>query len=309
MYEENQQPLPPGDALHAFAPIFRDIRSTCELSPPAPTSHQQVLFWAKRDLQNYVARISRRLLLPGSVFRGIEKLEHLIKLSTGGASCILCLNHRSNLDVPTMCAMLQDYSESPLFEKIIWIAGRKLQEDQGLTGILLQGFNRVIVTPRSWSQTAHSPAEIQEAHLINIAAHRVIHDLRDKGRVFALFPTGTRIRPGDTSTTRAVPETDSYLKSFEYMMLANIQGCTLPVSRDQDLTRETPRLDRVIFSFGEVLETEKWRATAARRFPGSGQRTATARAIMQDIDTLGNEQVKNRRHPAKPSKSSGNAWQ
>lgn len=291
MYEENTKPLPPGDVLQSFAAIISDIQRNCHLTAPQPTSHEQVLFWARNSLQKQLNRISRRLLLPGSGIHGIEKLEHLVTLAEEGSSCILCLNHRSNLDVPTLSTMLQDFSKPQLFQKIIWIAGRKLQEDQGMTGMLVQAVNRVIVTPRSWSQVEHSSDEVHEAQLINIAAHRVIHELRHLGWVFALFPTGTRIRPGDVSTARAIPETDSYLKSFEFMLLGGIEGCTLPVSRDQDLTRETPRLDRMSFTFGEVVPTEIWRSQAVQRFPGLDQRGASARAIMEDIGQLGNNRV------------------
>lgn len=286
MYEENIEPLPPGDVLQAFAPVFSEIQRKCHLTAPQPVSHEKVLFWAKTDLQNYLTQISRRLLLPGSGITGIDNLEHLVELATERASCILCLNHRSNLDVPTLSAMLQDHSKPQLFEKIIWIAGRKLQEDQGMTGMLVQAFNRVTVTPRSWFETEHSPEVVHEANLINIAAHRVIHDLRHQGWVFALFPTGTRIRPGIISTTCAIPETDGYLKSFEFMMLGDIEGCTLPVVRDDDLTRETPQLDRMTFTFGDVVSTDSWRSQAAQRFPELDQRAASARTIMKDIAAL-----------------------
>ncbi len=290
MYEDNIEPLPPGDVLQAFAPVFSEIQRKCHLTAPQPTSHEEVLFWAKTDLQDYLAQVSRRLLLPGSGITGIDNLEHLVELAAGGASCIMCLNHRCNLDVPTLHAMLQDYSNSQLFEKIIWIAGRKLQEDQGITGMLVQAFNRVMVTPRSWFETVRLPDEIHQAQLINIAAHRVIHDLRHEGWVFALFPTGTRIRPGIISTTCAIPETDGYLKCFEFMMLGDIEGCTLPVTRDEDLTRETPQQDRMTYTFGEVVSIDSWRSQAAQRFPELDQRAATARAIMKDIEALGSEQ-------------------
>ncbi len=283
MYEENLEPLPPGDAIQAFAPLFAEMQQTCQLATPPPVTPDQVMFWADTAIQSYLTRLSRRLLLPGSGLDGLENLQQLVDLSAGGAACIMCLNHRSNLDVPTLCALLQDAGHADLFDQIIWIAGRKLQEDPGMTGMLVQAFNRVVVTPRSWIAEHHSPDELHEGHLVNMAAHRVVHKLRHEGRVFALFPTGTRIRPGDTSTTRAIPETDTWLKSFEYMLLGYIDGCTLPVSRDQDMTRETPVLNRITISFDEVLTTDDWRRQAIGRFPGFSQRAATAAAIMDDI--------------------------
>ena len=199
----------------------------------------------------------------------------------------MCLNHRSNLDVPTLYSLLADQGVAELFQRIIWIAGRKLNEDAGSTRMLVQAFNRVVVTPRSWMKDDHSPEELHAAHQINIAAHRAIRELRREGWVFALFPTATRVRPGDESTTHAIEETDSYLKHFEFMLLGRINGCTLPVSRDQDLTHEIPVRDRMVYTFGEVCRTDEWRANAAKRFGGLDQRDASARAIIEDIEAVG----------------------
>lgn len=184
------------------------------------------------------------------------------------------------------CALLEDATRLDLFRRLIWISGRKLDEDVGATSMLVQAFNRVIVTPRSWMKDDHSDRELHEAHQINIAAHRVIHELRHQGWVFALFPSATRIRPGDESTTHAIEETDSYLKNFEFMLLGRIDGCTLPVSRDRDLTHEVPALGRVQYTFGRVLRTDEWRASAAKRFAELDQRTASARTIIEDITAL-----------------------
>ncbi len=287
MYEENLEALPAGNATQAFGPVFEEMKRNCALVPPAPLTHEEVLFWADSGVQEYLRGISRRLLLPGSGIQGIGNLQKLVELADRGASCVVCLNHRSNLDVPTLCALLHDLSRPDLFDRIIWIAGRKLHEDRGLTGILVQAFNRVMVTPRSWLGEPHSEDELQEGHRINFAALRTIHELRHQGRVFALFPTGTRIRPDEVGTMRAIPETDSYLKSFEYLLPGHIAGCTLPVSRGQDMTRETPRVDRVRINFGSVVATQKWRSRAAGQFPDLSQRGASARAIMDDIAALG----------------------
>jgi hypothetical protein len=291
MYEENRKPLPPGDTLQVFAAVFAEIKQHGDLSGPLPVEPGHVLFRARPELQEYLVRISRRLLLPGSGIVGLEKLEELVRRAASGAACLLCLNHRSNLDVPTLRALLDDYQRPELFHKIFWVAGRKLHEDEGLTGLLVQGFNRVIVTPRSWTRGSHTAGELQEAQLINRAAHRVMHQGRKNGWVFALFPAGTRARPGDASTQRAIPETDSYLKSFDFLLPGHIAGCTLPVSRDRDLTHEVPQLDRMVYSFGNIQSTETWRAKAASRFPELEQREASARAIMQDIHRLGRQML------------------
>jgi glycerol-3-phosphate O-acyltransferase len=286
MYEENLTPLADGDFAEVFADLLARIGNDCQAASPAKITPHDVLQWARPEVQPYLASICRRLLLPGSAVFGAERLVELTRRALQGRSCIVCLNHRSNLDVPTLYALLEDRKSPDLFHRIIWIAGRKLQEDVGATRLLAQGINRVIVTPKSWMTGEHSDDEWHEAHQINIAAQRAIHDLRHRGWVFAIFPTATRVRPNDELTTRAIEEIDSYLKHFEFMLLGRIDGCTLPVSRDRNLTHETPVLDRVRYSFGTIRRTDQWRANAAERYSELDQRAASARAIIEDINSL-----------------------
>ena len=198
----------------------------------------------------------------------------------------MCLNHRSNLDVPTLYTLMEDQADPALFHKIIWIAGRKLEEDQGLTSSLVKCFNRVLVSPKSWFAARHSESELHQARLINIAAERAVARLRHEGWVFALFPAGTRIRPDDPTTRQALEQTQSYLKLFDYMVLGKIDGCTMPVSMARDFTHEKPQLDRVVYTFGDVLDIDHWRAEAQDRFSDLDPRQASARAITADIEAL-----------------------
>jgi glycerol-3-phosphate O-acyltransferase len=286
MYEENLKPLSKDDFAKVFADLLATIERSAQATPPEKITPAKVVQWAKTDVQPYFARICRHLLLPGSGILGTENLAELTSLALNGSSCILCLNHRSNLDVPTLYALLEDQTRLDIFHHIVWIAGRKLDKDVGSTRLLVQGFNRVIVTPRSWMKDDHSDEELHEAHQINIAAHRAIHELRNQGWVFALFPTATRIRPRNESTTHAIEETDSHVKNFAFMLLGCIDGCTLPVSRNQDLTHEIPTRDRMRYTFGQVLRTDEWRANALRRFAEFDQRTASALAIIEDIAAI-----------------------
>jgi len=286
MYEENCRPLPEGDAAQVFAAQLREMQHHLVDEQPMPLNPETVLRWGNRCNQPFFAAMCRRLLLPGSRIEGLSNLENLATLARNEHSCLICLNHRSNFDVPTLQALLEDANNAPLFEKLIWIAGRKLEEDTGPTRIMVQCFNRVIVTPLGWFAGDHTEDQVHEARRLNIAADRAIATRRHDGWIFALFPSGTRIRPGDESTRHAIEQTDSFLKNFEYLALCHIDGCTLPVTKDRDLTHETPQLSRMIYTFGPVLKTEQWRSEAAARFPQADQRTASAKAIEADIDAL-----------------------
>jgi len=285
MYEENQKPLPPGDVTVLFADQLAKMQAVT-LLVSAQITPEKVLQGADRRNQQHFAAICRRLLLPGSGIQGIGNLAELAQLARAGRSSLICLNHRSNLDVPTLCTLLEDHGQIDLFHQIIWIAGRKLEEDSALTRTLFHCFNRVILTPHTWFDMEHTEDKLQEARRVNLAAERCIARLRHEGWIFGLFPSGTRIRPGNESTARAIDETDSYLKMFEHFILCHIDGCTLPVSKDQNLTHETPQLDRVVYTFGPVQSTDQWRAAAAKRTPQADQKTASALAIMEDIATL-----------------------
>jgi hypothetical protein len=286
MYEENLAPLPEGDFAEIFAGPLEALREHYLAQAPTKITPRNIVGWAKPPIQSQLAAIARRLLLPGSRVVGAERLDELGRLAATGRSCIVCLNHRSTLDVPTLYALLEDHRRANIIQRLIWISGRKLDEDVGLTRLLVQGVNRVIITPRSWLRADHSDEERRDAHRINVAALRAIHDLRRGGWVFALFPSATRFRLHDPSTARAIEETDTYLKHFEYLLLGQIEGCTLPVTRERDLTHERPRLDRVVFTFSEVLRSDQWRASAASRYPLLDQRSASAQAVMEDIARL-----------------------
>ncbi len=285
MYEENLKPLPLGDASVVFAKQMAAAKQQCPPSGWPPIEPTRPIRFAARELQPYLVGIARRLLLPGSRVAGYEHLATLGRLAREGRRCIVCLNHRSNLDVPTLCALLEDQHQPDVFHRIIWIAGRKLQEDESLTGILVQGFNQVIVTPRSWLSDDHSESELRRSP-VERRCLGAVHKLKREGWIFGLFPAGTRLRPGDESTARAIEETDSYLKTVDFMVLGYIDGCSLPVSRNCDFTHEVPRSAVIVYTFGPVLETSRWRSQAARRYPNLGQRGASAQAIMEDIASL-----------------------
>ncbi|MDG2224419.1 MAG: 1-acyl-sn-glycerol-3-phosphate acyltransferase [Rubripirellula sp.] len=265
MYESNRQPLPAGTLSEIFAKQLASLQQQFDSDDSRQMlTPDSVVRWADKQHRPLFTKICRRLLLPDSRIVGLDQLRKLTELAQEGQSCLLCLNHRSNLDVPTLLAMLTDFNATALFDRLIWIAGRKLEEDQNATSQLIKGFNRVLVTPHSWFNATHSKDQIGEAKRINMAAERSMLELRHEGWVFSLFPTGTRLRPNDESSKHAIAETDSYLRAFDNLLLCHISGCTLPVSQDHAFINERPQLDRMVYTFGTVQRTSEWRERMAR---------------------------------------------
>lgn len=286
MYEENCRPLPPGDSVAVFAQALAEIERLAPANPPSRLNFPSVVQEPNSAMRPRFTAICRRLLLPGSGLAGFDSVTMLGDLARRGAACLLCLNHRSTLDVPTLYALAEDQADPAALERIIWISGRKLDEDCGVTPLLARCFRRVVVTPKAELLAIESDDERRRRRRANVQAYRAMHELRRQGWVLALFPAGTRLRPADERTGLAIEEIDSYLRCADYLVLAHIEGCTLPVSRDHDLSHETPRLDRMVYVFGPIVEAAHWRAQAARRYPQLGQRGASRRAIMEDIAAL-----------------------
>ena len=277
MYEENTQPLPEGDAIAVFG---KELASLAMFARPLEAlTPESVLQLANKPMQEPFAAVCRRLLLPGSRIEGWVNLERLSDLARSGNACLICMTHASNLDVPNLYTLAADQHDPDLFNRIIWIAGRKLSEDSELTQILIQSCNRLVLTPPSWFNEEHTEHEIHEAHQVNHAAQREMRRLRTEGFIFGLFPTGTRSRMEDNASQSVIPELDTYLRLFDYLVIGTIEGCTLPVSRKDDYLHESPQLDRVVYSFGPVHLTDDWRAQAQSERPSLDQRDATAKAM------------------------------
>jgi glycerol-3-phosphate O-acyltransferase len=201
----------------------------------------------------------------GSGIGGLENLARLGQLAADGHSCLVFSEHLSNLDVPTFWMLMKlagpEYEE--LFDRIVFIAGRKLNEESGVVKIFAEMFTRIIISPKSFYDSLPDGAEkerpITEAHAINMAAYRKIRELNVAGRIFLIYPTGTRYRHWEPSTGRGLREVEGYLRIFEYFLLASCEGNIMPIAQGVDMADETPRSDRVYINFGPVQESAIFR--------------------------------------------------
>jgi glycerol-3-phosphate O-acyltransferase len=170
----------------------------------------------------------------------------------------------SNLDVPTFWMLMRlagpEYVE--IFDRIIFIAGRKLNEESDVVKLFAEMFARIVISPKTFYDSLPDGAEkerlIAEAQVLNMAAYRKICEFRAHGRIFVVFPTGTRFRPWDPSTGRGLREAEGYLRSFQYFLLASCEGNLMP-PEPIAMSQETPRPDRVRMRFSPVRECAAFR--------------------------------------------------
>jgi glycerol-3-phosphate O-acyltransferase len=254
----------------------------------AVTTPESVFQVAQTQNRERFTAIIDDLLLPGSGVEGVESLRSLHALAARGRPALILSAHVSNLDVPALYTLLEKRGEAALFEDIIFIAGRKLTEGCKSIKSMAEMFSRVVISAKSSKMTEQ---ESSAGMAINKAAQRKIAELQRQGKMFLLYPTGTRCRPTVPRTHHGLREIYNYVRKFEYCVCCGIRGNILPPRDDVDMIDEYPRRDTVVYSFGKVRNIAAWLDELSRRQPeGTADRKQfVVDAIMDEIYSLGDD--------------------
>jgi glycerol-3-phosphate O-acyltransferase len=180
------------------------------------------------------------------------------------------------------------------------IAGMKLNEENPVVSAFASAYTRIIIYPsRSFLEldAVTQKAEIVRGNAINRAAMKALMDVKVKGKLILVFPSGTRYRPWDPNSKRGVREIDSYIKSFDYMCPVAINGEVLHVRRG-DMLDDSVSPDLVRITAGPVISCTEFRdavrAKAESDVTGEApdKKQAVADAIMtmlEEMHTSGEE--------------------
>ena len=203
-----------------------------------------------------------RLLLPGSRVVGLSHLDHCLEQIDRGKRILFLVQHAGNFDVPAFFALLrrEDPRYQLILDRLIYIAGRKLNEESELVKMYTEIFSRLVIVPRrelpaerpdeTLIQRATRHAHEKEAAAINRAAFRKMTELKRKGHIFALFPLGGRWKKGAANVP--VKETTSYLKAFDFAYPISMCGNPLPATVGP-MEQELPVQAKVMFRVGAPL--------------------------------------------------------
>ena len=241
------------------------------------------------DILYYLDKMAEALILPGSGLDGLENLEELLAKAESGKSCLLLLEHYSNMDLSLFSYLVRKAGGrgEDITKAIIAIAGMKLNEHNPVVAAFASAYTRIVIYP-SRSLMSLDPekerAEIIRSNAINRAAMKTLNDLKTKGRPILLFPSGTRFRPGDPSTKRGVREIDSYIKSFDYLCFVAINGLVLHVGQG-DMMDDPVSQDVVRLSVGPVVSCSEFR-DKARAGDDEDKKQAVADAIMAELEQM-----------------------
>ncbi len=145
---------------------------------------------------------------------------------------------------------------------MVFIAGRKLNEDSMFVKTYTEIFSRLVIVPNreipaetpdeTPEQTSSREQIIQEASRINRAALRVMIKLKKKGHIISLFPMGGRPKQG--LEEKGVKETTSYMKLFDYVHFIEMKGNLMPVG--SDMAEEMPQQDNIVFLISEPVAAQ-----------------------------------------------------
>ena len=237
---------------------------------------------ANREL---VYPLIRQLLTDDSGIEGLENLVELGELSRQGHACLILSEHLGNFDVPTFWTLMRSAgpAHEELFDRIVFIAGRKLNEESAVVKLFTEMFTRIVISPKTFYENLPAGEEKErlaaEAQAINIAAYRKIRELKAQKRMLLVYPTGTRFRPWEPATGRGLREVEAYLRSFEYFIVAASQGNLMPPEKDVVMADETPKPGRVVLRFGAVRACAGFRREAIAEY---GRRQAAGAVLPDD---------------------------
>jgi len=243
------------------------------------------------------------LILPGSGVDGMENLEELLSKAQSGKSCVLLLEHYSNLDLSLISLLVRRAGGrgKDIANAIIAIAGMKLNEDSPIVAAFAGAYTRIVIYP---SRSLHGmdeekkKVELPRSMSINRAAMKALETVKTQGRIILLFPAGTRYRPWDPSTKKGVREIDSYIHSFDYMCCVALNGTVLHVNQT-DMVNDSVSRDIVRVTAGPVCSCAEFRGKARAKAEADGvedKKQVVVDAIMAELERLHNEAEEKRKN-------------
>lgn len=314
-------------------------------SAPSRITGDNVYQQADAKALTLVDRMVERLALPGSGISGIGHLSALLEKARAGSACLLLLEHYSNLDLPNLSYLLRKEGPAgaEINDALLAIAGMKLNEENPAVAVFSSAYTRIVICPsRSASggtepehagterseteqseteraeheraeheRAEHEHAEHERAERlrmisINRAAMRKLEELKRTGRLVLIFPSGTRYRPWDPTSKRGVREIDSYIKTFDYMCFAALNGEVMHV-RQGGMLDDFVSEDVLRFTVSAPVSCAGFRREVREAADKSGvedKKQAVADAIMARLEAMHNEAEKHRA-PVPPSPASG----
>ncbi|MCX7023778.1 MAG: 1-acyl-sn-glycerol-3-phosphate acyltransferase [Spirochaetes bacterium] len=280
-----------------YRALISEIMTKSSGAPAMTVTEENVFQRGNPMIVTYLETMVVDQLLPGSMLRGFENLKALYEAGKAGASCLLLLEHYSNMDLPVFIYLLHQHGPQgcALADAVTAIAGIKLSETNPIVTVLTGAYTRIIIYPsRSLESVEKDSGDKKEAHAeiaramtINRAAMKALAERKKAGDLVLVFPAGTRYRPWDPSTRRGVREIDSYLKGFDKMVFVSINGNILRINPEGEMHEDLVTRDRVVMEASPVVDCAEFRDSIKKRHHfGEDLKQAVVDGIMKRLDEM-----------------------
>lgn len=265
--------------LEAYGKYFNEMVKLSKA--PALIDASNVYQEANKDLTPYMEMILRDNFLPGSGLGNIEYFKEFYdQVVNQGKRGLILMEHYTNLDLPAIIYLLKQHGEDwskDFAERIVAVAGMKLNEASIGVRVWTEGFTRVVIYPtRSLDKVTGSEVSEEEkaneekkARTINFAAMRAMDACKKRGQVVLVFPSGTRYRPGKPETKKGLREIDSYLRLFDIVLPIAINGNCLRINPDKpdDMLADVVTQDVVKLTANPVVNCKEFRDNKLATMP------------------------------------------
>ncbi|MDR1399020.1 MAG: 1-acyl-sn-glycerol-3-phosphate acyltransferase [Treponema sp.] len=284
--------------METLSSAFQDtIKKVVTLSKSSTVVDEHNVYQqGQEETLPYIDHIIDSLILPDSGIMGMDHLSALLNKAREDKACLLLLEHYSNLDLPLFSYLLRRHSErgKEVAAALVAIAGVKLNESSPTVAAFTGAYTRLVIYPSRSLQGLDSEKDHDELiriNAINHAAMKSLIDIKKKGKLVLVFPSGTRYRPWNPSTKRGVREIDSYIKSFDYMCLVAINGELLHVRREnadsnEDMMDDYVSKGQVHFTAGPVLSCAEFRNAARANEKIEDKKQAAVDAVMNQLELM-----------------------
>ena len=256
---------------------------------------------ANWETRKYMDILLKDNVLPGSGLGNVEHFKAFYDAIKEGKRGLFMLEHYSNMDLPAFIYLLEQQGEDwakDLAGRIVAIAGMKLNEADPGVRAFTESFTRVVVYPsRSLNAVENKDISDEEkleeekrAKKINFAAMRAMDGCKRRGQVIAVFPSGTRYRPGKPETKKGLREMDSYLRLFDIMILVSINGNCLRINPESpdDMLSDIVVPDTITMTASQIIECKKFRNEVLATLPEDcpDPKVETVAAVMKVLEGL-----------------------
>jgi glycerol-3-phosphate O-acyltransferase len=279
--------------MDVLSQVYRDLihEALRLLKSETYITEHNVYQEAAPEILPFVDRMIDGYILPGSGMSGMEHLEDLYEKARSGKSCLLFLEHYSNLDLPQFSYLARKEGETgkKAADRVVAIAGRKLNEDSSTVAAFAAAYTRIVIYPSRALMDLDAEkdrAELIRSNAINRAAMKTLNKIKYEGRLILVFPAGTRFRPWDPGSRRGVREIDSYIKSFDYFCPVGIAGELLHI-RQGDMMDDFISQDVVRYAVGPVHDCREFRSKAREAAEAAGiedKKQAAVDELMKVLD-------------------------